>query len=111
MVSCLLQYGYLVQNKGFLSVSLVETSVTLLPDLELPVAETREDKRLCRTIKTVEQGLKRQMNELTCKNEILVNDVKRRMTRKEMDEEVVVLEEAVVHRGRRGGCDSANGTR
>ena len=51
------------------------------------------------------------MNELTCKNEILVNDVKRRMTRKEMDEEVVVLEEAVVHRGRRGGCDSANGTR
>ena len=69
-----------------------QTAVALPPDPELPVVETREDRRRCRTIIASQEGLKRTIVELNSRNEMLVNDVKRRMMRKEK----TVVAEAVV---------------
>ena len=70
----------------------VDIPVALPPDPELPVAETREDRRRCRAIIASQEGLKRTIVELNSRNEMLVNDVKRRMMRKEK----TVVSEAVV---------------
>ena len=75
-------------------ISCVQKAVALPPDPELPVAETREDRRRCRTIIASQEGLKRTIVELNSRNEMLVNDVKRRMMRKEG----TVVVEAVVEK-------------